>query len=394
MSKGTVQDNGKIRNEIENDIEVEVEGVEKVLNRKETMKSKKRRPGKDKRERDGAGGTGDAANDARPDSRRYAGADRVPKLIEGIRAGERRALARGITLIESTHPEDSADAREILRELLPETGKSLRIGITGVPGVGKSTFIEAFGLYLIGQGHRLAVLAVDPSSPFSGGSILGDKTRMEKLARHDNAYIRPSPTGGNLGGVSRKTREAILLCEASGYDIVLVETVGVGQSEFEVASMTDLFMVMLLPNAGDALQGIKRGILELADLLVVNKADGDTLKMAAHARNEFEQALHMVAPKYPGLNAPVLQCSSLQQTGLDEIWKSLNERTGDLKKRSLFAKNRKHQMVNWARRLADEELLRRFWTDDSTKKLFSALTAKLIAGQITPSEAVEQLLER
>jgi LAO/AO transport system kinase len=322
------------------------------------------------------------------------GAGRVKELTEGIRAGERRALARGITLIESTHPEDAADAREILRELLPETGKSKRIGITGVPGVGKSTFIEAFGLFLIGEGHRVAVLAVDPSSPFSGGSILGDKTRMEKLGRCDEAYIRPSPTGGNLGGVSRKTREAILLCEAAGYDIVLVETVGVGQSEYEVASMTDLFLVMLLPNAGDALQGIKRGILELADLLVVNKADGETLKMAAHARGEFEQALHMIAPKYSALPAPVMQCSALQQTGLTEIRQALNERTAELKARSLFAKNRRHQMVNWARRLADEELLRRFWTDDSTKELFTALTAKLIAGEVTPSEAVEQLLDR
>jgi LAO/AO transport system kinase len=318
---------------------------------------------------------------------------RVRELIDGIRSGDRRSLARGITLIESTLPGDAGSARALLGALLPHTGQSLRIGITGVPGVGKSTFIEAFGQHLIGLGHRVAVLAVDPSSPFSGGSILGDKTRMEALSRREEAYIRPSPTGGNLGGVSRKTREAILLCEAAGYDIVLVETVGVGQSEFEVASMTDLFLVMLLPNAGDALQGIKRGILELADLLVVNKADGGTKKMAEHARGEFEQALHMIAPKYPGLPARVMPCSALHGSGLSGIWQELTTRAAELRERSWFAKNRRNQMVNWARRLAEEELLSRFWTSPAVSDLFANLTTDLVEGRITPADAVGLLLK-
>src|SRR5690554_774688 len=229
----------------------------------------------------------------------------IDKIISGINAGKLRALAKGITLIESRKTEHIQQATQVLEALLPHTGNALRIGISGVPGVGKSTFIEAFGLHLLQQGFKVAVLAVDPSSQISGGSILGDKTRMEQLAREENAFIRPSPAGETLGGVARKTRETMLLCEAAGYDIIIVETVGVGQSEIAVAAMVDVFILMQLAGAGDELQGIKKGVMEIADAIVINKADGNNKAAAELARQQYVNALHIMRPKSPNWTVPV-----------------------------------------------------------------------------------------
>jgi LAO/AO transport system kinase len=241
-------------------------------------------------------------------------------LAAGLRRGDPAILARAITLVESSSPRHRAAAAALMRQLLPAASNSTRIGITGVPGVGKSTFIEAFGLHLCGAGHRVAVLAVDPTSAISGGSILGDKTRMEMLSRHPSAYIRPSPSGGALGGVARKTRETITLCEAAGYDVILVETVGVGQSEIAVRSMTDFFLLLTITGAGDELQGIKKGIVEMADAIVVTKADGDNAAGADRLRAEFAQVLRLLIPATPGWQPPVLCCSALRGTGIAEIW--------------------------------------------------------------------------
>lgn len=252
-------------------------------------------------------------------------------LAASIRAGERRALSKAITLIESTKKEDRELAERLLVELLPESGGALRLGLSGAPGVGKSTFIEAFGTYLTGLGKSVAVLAVDPSSARSGGSILGDKTRMERLSRNPDAFIRPSPSGGSLGGVARRTREALLLVEAAGFDVVIVETVGVGQSETTVAEMVDLFALILAPGGGDDLQGIKRGIMELADLVIVNKADGDLEKAAKLAVADFSMALQLMRPKYAGLSPKVLSVSSLENRGLEEVWQAMEAFEATLK---------------------------------------------------------------
>src|SRR6056297_272375 len=241
-------------------------------------------------------------------------------FIQGVRAGDRKILAKTITLIESSLATHQQLVTTVLDELLPDTGNTIRLGITGVPGAGKSTFIENMGLQLIDQGYRLAVLAVDPSSARSGGSILGDKTRMEKLSARPEAFIRPSPSGGSLGGVSRKTREAMLICEAAGFDVIIIETVGVGQSEASVASMVDFFLVLILAGAGDELQGIKRGILELADAIAVNKADGENIKNAKQTRKAFADALHLLLPSSSTWVPPVMTCSALTMAGINEIW--------------------------------------------------------------------------
>jgi len=244
--------------------------------------------------------------------------------FDALRAGDRRALARAITLVESTRDDHRERAQVLLERALPHSGDSIRIGITGIPGVGKSTFIEAFGLHLIERGRRVAVLAVDPSSPIAGGSILGDKTRMEELSRRGEAFIRPSPTAGALGGVAQKTRETMLLCEAAGYDAILVETVGVGQSEYEVAGMVDFFMVLMLPNAGDELQGIKKGIVELADALVINKADGESVNLAAMTRKHYTAAMTLL--KHASHWAPrVMTCSAAEGVNIDEVWDMVRE---------------------------------------------------------------------
>jgi LAO/AO transport system kinase len=303
----------------------------------------------------------------------------------------RRALAKSITLIESTHPQHQEQAQALLNRVLPHTGKARRIGISGTPGVGKSTFIEAFGLHLIEQGFSVAVLAVDPSSPIRGGSILGDKTRMEKLSRASQAFIRPSPSSGALGGVAQKTRESMLLCEAAGFDVVLVETVGVGQSEYEVASMVDFFMVLMQPNSGDELQGIKRGIMELADALVINKADGDSLKQAERTKQHCENALHLMRGE--GDWTPVaLTCSALTNTGLDEIEAMLERFFEQAKQSGSLERTRNNQSKAWLDTLIDQELKRLFEEHPAVKQHLTEQQQAVIEGKSTPFEAAQRLI--
>jgi LAO/AO transport system kinase len=302
--------------------------------------------------------------------------------------GNRRALAKAITLVESTLPEDAAASRELLEKAIPLSGNSLRLGISGVPGVGKSTFIEALGLELIERGHKVAVLAVDPSSPQTGGSILGDKTRMVELSSHPSAFIRPSPTAGVLGGVARSTRETILLCEAAGYDRILVETVGVGQSEFEVASMTDLFLLLALTGAGDGLQGIKRGILEITDMLIINKADGDNLPRARVAAKEYEAALHLLHPRK---SVPVLLTSATEKMGIDEVIEELEKEVIERRENGLLERKRQLQSSEAFKHSLENELIHRFWADESLKEHFHKLSEHIREGKTTISRAIQEI---
>ncbi len=274
-------------------------------------------------------------------------ADDPPALAAGVRAGDRRALARAITLMESSRADHRLAAEALLHDLLPFAGNSVRLGVTGVPGVGKSTFIEAFGLHLVERGHRVAVLAVDPSSPRSGGSILGDKTRMEELARDPRAFIRPSPSGGTLGGVARRTREAMLVCEAAGHDVVIVETVGVGQSETAVADMVDMFLLLLVPGGGDELQGIKKGIVELADAIVVTKADGDLAPAAERAARDYRNALHLLAPSGGGWTVPVLTCSAVAGQGVGAVRETVERHRDAMRATGRVAARRATQAHAW-----------------------------------------------
>jgi LAO/AO transport system kinase len=312
-------------------------------------------------------------------------------LADAVRSGDRRALARAITRVESTKPEHQDEAQALLAELLPHTGKATRIGISGSPGVGKSTFIEAFGLHLIRQGHRVAVLAVDPSSPRSGGSILGDKTRMEELARNADAYIRPSPTAGTLGGVARRTREAGLVCEAAGFDVVLVETVGVGQSETAVADMVDIFLLILPPAGGDELQGLKKGIVELAHLILVNKADGDLEGAAGRAVSEYRAALHLLRPAAAGWSPPILKVSALQQRGMDEVWEAIERFKATLGASRLKA-NRAAQAKAWMWREIEEGLLGLLRQNPAVVRKLTELEKKVLQGVMTPAAAARTIL--
>ena len=307
-------------------------------------------------------------------------------LAQAVRAGERRALAKAITLVESTRREHEDEAQALLELLLPFSGGSARVGVSGVPGVGKSTLIEALGMLLIEQGERVAVLAVDPSSAVSGGSILGDKTRMPRLAASDRAFVRPSPTRGALGGVARHTRESILVCEAAGYDVVLVETVGVGQSELAVSGMVDTFVLLLLAGAGDELQGIKRGIMELADVFAVTKADGDNRERADRAAAEMTGALALLR----GLAPEVLTVSALEERGIAELWSAIGEHRAriDLRER------RARQELDWFRALLLEGLEVAFFARPDVARLVSELEAKLVARSITPTAAARRVLER
>lgn len=315
----------------------------------------------------------------------------VQELAQGVKEGKRRYLAKAITLIESNRDKDQIEARELL-ELLHGNYDTIRVGISGVPGVGKSTFIEALGNLLIDQGNKVAVLAVDPSSPSSGGSILGDKTRMETLANHEDAFIRPSPTAGTLGGVTKRTRESMLLCEAAGYDVILIETVGVGQSEFEVASMVDCFLVMMLPGAGDSLQGIKRGILEITDILVVNKADGDQERLALKARDEYEQTFHLLQPKYEGIKVEFLAMSALEQKGIKKVWDAVDGFISSLKKKGFLIKIREGQNLNWFKRLAEDKFLNMLWgTPENTAKA-RELRRRIKRKEISPTGAAEEMV--
>ena len=312
-------------------------------------------------------------------------------LVEGVRGRKLRALAKTITLIESQREEHKAQARAVIEALLPETGGAMRVGISGVPGVGKSTFIEALGLYLIEQGHRVAVLAVDPSSSVTGGSILGDKTRMEKLSQRTEAFIRPSPSSGSLGGVAEKTRESMLVCEAAGFDVIIVETVGVGQSETAVASMTDIFCLLQLPNAGDDLQGIKKGIMELADLIVINKADIDAAA-AMRAKAQIRTALHMLRPASPNWSPPVLTMSALHQDGIDAFWKTVCTYRDTMRATGEFESKRQKQALAWMWELIDAGLRARFRTHGGVREALPRLQVEVGAGETSPAVAAMHLL--
>ncbi len=312
----------------------------------------------------------------------------IAKLLKG----ERRSLAKAITLIESKLASHREESQQILESVLPLTGNSIRIGISGIPGVGKSTFIETFGLFLISLGKRVAVLAVDPSSPIAGGSILGDKTRMEKLSRSNDAFIRPSPSEGALGGVAHKTRETMLLCEAAGYDVILVETVGVGQSEYEVASMVDFFMVLMLPNAGDELQGIKKGILELADALVVNKADGDSINMAQQTKRYYENALHLLSLR--SIWSPkVMTCSAQEKMNIAEVWDLIFTFNAEAAKCGYLSSNRSLQNKNWMRKLLFEMLESKLMKNSDIKQQMPELEKKVVSSEITPYRAAKHIID-
>ncbi|MBU0993514.1 MAG: methylmalonyl Co-A mutase-associated GTPase MeaB [Proteobacteria bacterium] len=312
--------------------------------------------------------------------------------IKGVLENNKRILAKTITLIESSHPDHQKLGRQIIEGILPHTGKSVRLGITGVPGAGKSTFIESLGTFLIRKGQRTAVLAVDPSSSRSGGSVLADKTRMEKLSADESAFIRPSPSGGTLGGVAKKTRETMLVCEAAGFDVIIVETVGVGQSETTVASMVDFFLVILIAGGGDELQGIKKGILELADALVINKADGDNVSRAAKARKEYETALHLIAPSSATWSPPVMTASALEMTGIETIWETVLDHRDRFIKTGEFELNRRKQAVDWMWALIENGLKERFRTNKNIQRLLPKLTKDVEKGHLGPTAAADQLL--
>ncbi|MCP5409282.1 MAG: methylmalonyl Co-A mutase-associated GTPase MeaB [Chromatiaceae bacterium] len=314
-------------------------------------------------------------------------------LAEQIKAGKRRALSKAITLVESTRRDHRAAAVELLQLLAPSAGGAIRIGISGVPGVGKSTFIEALGNYVIGKGHRLAVLAVDPSSSLSGGSIMGDKTRMEELSRQVDAFIRPSPAGSTLGGVARRTRETMLLCEAAGFDVIFVETVGVGQSETAVADMTDLFLLLLLPGGGDDLQGIKRGIMELADLILVNKADGELAAAARHSAADYRSALTLIHPRTSGWKVPVKTCSAAEGKGLSEAWDKIEEYRALIGKNGQLAHRRAAQAKSWMWSEISEGLLTTFKQDDRIRSQLSELEQGVTGGLVPPTLAAAKLLD-
>jgi len=316
----------------------------------------------------------------------------VDAYVEGVLSGSRTVLARAITLVESTNPEHERMGQEVLTRVLGRTGGAQRIGISGVPGAGKSTFIDAFGSYLTGLGHKVAVLAIDPSSRVSGGSILGDKTRMQNLASDPNAYIRPSPSAGSLGGVARKTREASLLCEAAGFDVVIIETVGVGQSETTVAEMVDFYLVLMLPNAGDELQGIKKGILELADLIAVNKADGENLQAARRAARHYETALRYVRPMSPTWQVPVLTCSALERKGLDRIWEKIREHASAMEQSGERQARRDRQLLSWTWGLVEEALLASLRSAPGMEERIARLEREVLARRRTPFLAAQDLL--
>jgi LAO/AO transport system kinase len=316
------------------------------------------------------------------------------ETIDALRAGDRRTLAQSITLVESTRADHRAEAAALVAAALPHSGESIRVGITGPPGVGKSTFIEALGLHVLSLGHRLAVLTVDPSSARSGGSILGDKTRMVELARREEVFIRPSPGGRHLGGVARRTREAMLLCEAAGFDVVFVETIGVGQSEVEVAEMVDLFCMLVNPGSGDDLQGIKRGITELADLVVVNKSDGDLAAAAGRTRAAYAEALGLISPRWQAWSPRAVACSSLQRTGIADVWDAVEEFTAAVDASGERRQRRGAQARSWMWSEIRDELLDDFRRDRRVTEQL-ALVEKLVdAGDISATEAARRLLDR
>ena len=316
----------------------------------------------------------------------------VADYVKGVAAGDRMILSRAITLIESNSPRHFPKAQRVLQELLPRTGKALRIGITGVPGAGKSTMIEAFGNMLCDLGHRVAVLTVDPTSSVTKGSILGDKTRMGTLSRREEAFIRPSPAGGTLGGVARKSRETMLLCEAAGYDVILIETVGVGQSETTVRSMVDFFLLVVLTGAGDELQGIKKGIMELADAIVINKADGDNRTKAQVARGEYERMIEYIRPATRGWQTHAYLVSALEKTGLKELWDVIRIFENTTKENGAFQKRREGQLLDWMNSMIDEHLHNLFFDDPVIMGRIPEVRDAVLKGTVSPSQGVAELI--
>lgn len=317
----------------------------------------------------------------------------IETLYEKIIKGSRLHLAQAITLIESVKTHDQTLAQNLLQKALPHTGKSIRIGVSGVPGAGKSTFIETFGLMLCEQGYKVAVLAIDPSSSVTGGSILGDKTRMQHLSSHPNAYIRPSPTSGTLGGVHRKTRETMLLCEAAGYDVILVETVGVGQSETAVRNMVDFFMLLALTGAGDDLQGMKKGIMEITDLIIVHKADGENVRLAKRTVREYKQILHFLQPATPGWESTAVPVSSLKNTGHEEVWELITTFKEKMEKTNFWEKRRHEQTKSWFHDMIHDRLTEHFFSEQGKKEKVSQLEKNIIEGNVTITAAVDTLFE-
>lgn len=312
--------------------------------------------------------------------------------IQGILAGNRRMIAKTITMIESRLVSHQQAAFNIVEQLLPKTGNSIRLGITGIPGVGKSTFIENIGVFLANKGHNVAVLAVDPSSQRSGGSILGDKTRMEKLSVHKNAFIRPSPTGETLGGVAAKTREIMLVCEAAGFDVILVETVGVGQSETEVASMVDFFLVLMIAGAGDELQGIKKGVLELADGIAINKADANNVAAVEKAKKDLEYAMQLIRPESPNWSTPVMTCSSVTKGGTRGVWETVMAHRETSMQSGEFKQRRRQQSIKWMWALVDDGLKKFFRENEAIGNQIPLVSKQVADGKLSPSVAAKQLL--
>ena len=312
---------------------------------------------------------------------------------QAILDGDRRALARAITLIESTRRDHRAESGALLEQLMPHTGNSIRVGISGAPGVGKSTFIEALGNHIIDKGHKPAVLTIDPSSAISGGSILGDKTRMETLARRPEGYIRPSPAGTTLGGVTRRSRETLLLCEAAGFDVIIVETVGVGQSETTVASMVDFFLVLMLAGAGDELQGIKKGVLELADAIAINKADGNNIGNAEKAKLEYKKALNLLTPSSKNWSPPVLTCSAVTMDGIEDIWQTILDYKEKLEVSGELLEKRRRQALDWLWALVEEGLRERFYRNPDVEKSLPEIVKAVEKGETAPTVAAHRLLD-
>jgi len=317
----------------------------------------------------------------------------VDEYVNGVLKFDRNILARAITLIESNNQTHHDTAQEVLKKLLPHSGKSLRIGITGVPGAGKSTLIESIGMYLIKQGHKVAVLTVDPSSTVTKGSILGDKTRMENLSKEKNCFIRPSPSGGTLGGVTRKSRETITICEAAGFDIILIETVGVGQSEVTVRSMVDFFLLVLIAGGGDELQGIKRGIMELVDAILINKADGDNEKKANIARSDYSNALHYLQPATKGWTPNAFAVSALSGKGIPELWDVIKKFEKTIKHSEVFNQRRKDQSIEWVFRMVEDSIRDEFYNNEKVQFAITSIKEEIAKEKITPTLAAEQLLK-
>lgn len=318
----------------------------------------------------------------------------IDDYYNGIINKDITVLSKAITLIESNAPEHILSAQEVLKKILPHTGKAVRIGISGPPGAGKSTTIEALGCYLCKQGLRVAVLAIDPSSTLTKGSILGDKTRMELLSREKNAYIRPSPSAGTLGGVARKTRETILACEAAGYDVILIETIGVGQSEITVRSMVDFFLLILIPGSGDELQGIKKGVVEISDMIAINKADGENIQYANRTKVQYKQALSMLQDATPGWGTKVMTFSALdpKNLGVSSIWTEINNFMEIVKNNGIFYKRRQEQTINWVFSMVEEEIKSRFYNTPAIATIIPDIKQEVLSGDMTPTTAVNKLL--